>query len=769
MLSSKLVPALGRVHRLSRVYKKLVHPCDIIRSVGGNLLRRQLSASSAANNQLKMSTKDYVLSNDVPFSEVDCSEAFAALNDAEKKYAHHLSQAAWDGELIILLQTSPESPALFELFYNIFSEHSLSDFKEEALKHVSNDDYTAFLVYAATFLWNSGNYKGFGDTKFLPNLPIEKFEAIIKSSPKYRLQPVHIDTLWNACKNYVYSLTEREKSLGFSESGITTYFSSNCTEEDGKLITDFLKENRMDGYNCRTFKTVNADGKPVYEIRLASVDSGFDASFMLGEKDFRNSKVVVTRGDYSPILAQVCKHLEAAKEFAANSNEKNMLEKYVSSFKTGKLEDHKDGSRFWIRDKGPVVETYIGFIENYRDPAGVRAEFEGFVAVVNKEMSKKYQVLVDSAETFLEKLPWDKNFEKDKFLKPDFTSLDVLTFGSSGVPSGINIPNYDEIRQDEGFKNVTLGNVVPAQLVSKKLVFLKAEDDELLNKNIVKAFEVVVALHELLGHGSGKLLMKNKDGSFNFDSSVINPLTNKPIDSWYNDGETYDTVFQKLSSPYEECRAESVALYLSLENEVMKIFNHEGADAETILYAVWLDMAYKGVKALEFYQPSTGLWMQSHAQARYVIARVLVEAGEGLFTVKETEAGENLLVSLDSSKIRTVGKKAMGNFLRKMQVYKSTADIAKAKEMFDGYSAVTNSGDYKWAAWRDIVMKFKQPRKVLVMSNTFIEGDKVVLKRYKPSAEGMIESYIDRFKNSSLHAKLIELAEKDEKHFKISS
>jgi dipeptidyl-peptidase-3 len=74
---------------------------------------------------------------------------------------------------------------------------------------------------------------------------------------------------------------------------------------------------------------------------------------------------------------------------------------------------------------------------NKGPPIGVRGEWEGFVSVVNKETSAKFGVLVDNAPKFIENLPWPKTFEKDSFLRPDFTALEVISFSTSGIPSGM--------------------------------------------------------------------------------------------------------------------------------------------------------------------------------------------------------------------------------------------------------------------------------------------------------------------------------------------
>jgi dipeptidyl-peptidase III len=225
-------------------------------------------------------------------------------------------------------------------------------------------------VYSSNFYANAGNYKGFGDSKILPGLDVAKFEAIVKSSKAYQENQKEIEKLWSQVSEPIFSLTDDNKALGLKGEGITTYFSSNCTKADADLVAEWMKSKKLEAYICRTFKTVDDKGTTKYEIRLASSKTGSEDGITFAPETYKDCVFEVTRGDYSKLMAKVSNELLSALKYSANENQRNMINSYIKSFDVGSLDAHKDGSRYWIKDKGPVVETYIGFIETYRDPAG---------------------------------------------------------------------------------------------------------------------------------------------------------------------------------------------------------------------------------------------------------------------------------------------------------------------------------------------------------------------------------------------------------------
>jgi dipeptidyl-peptidase III len=140
----------------------------------------------------------------------------------------------------------------------------------------------------------------------------------------------------------------------------------------------------------------------------------------------------VVYGDHAPFMLRLAEHVEKAIDYvpAERVDQKNMLISYAKHFRGGSIDAHKDSQRSWVNDRSPPVETNIGFIESYRDPFGVRGEFEGFVAVVNREQSRKFQHLVDNAQPFIAMLPWPTSFEKDQFLRPGYQAYFTCELGS---------------------------------------------------------------------------------------------------------------------------------------------------------------------------------------------------------------------------------------------------------------------------------------------------------------------------------------------------
>ena len=58
------------------------------------------------------------------------------------------------------------------------------------------------------------------------------------------------------------------------------------------------------------------------------------------------------------LLVHVLSFFSLLQEYAANDFERSAISSYTNSFLYGSIPAHKEGSRAWIADKGPVVERW---------------------------------------------------------------------------------------------------------------------------------------------------------------------------------------------------------------------------------------------------------------------------------------------------------------------------------------------------------------------------------------------------------------------------
>ena len=256
---------------------------------------------------------------------------------------------------------------------------------------VSEENLRFFLEYAAQFLGNCGNYKGFGDSKFIPRLPASAFEALASATPDTQA------AFQKAARTGggIYETKEQTMMhLGYPTNGhMTTYYpdSPTITKEEITAVGDLMEKKGLALENTRLRKTTSGD----FELLIASGVSNPPARDRdLGEEDtfelegsLKGKTLRLVFGDYQEEMAKIAHSIKQAEQNAANDNEKRMLDAYARSFGAGSIEAFKESQRIWVKEQKPALETNLGFVETYRDPHGVRGEWEGFVALVGFEIS----------------------------------------------------------------------------------------------------------------------------------------------------------------------------------------------------------------------------------------------------------------------------------------------------------------------------------------------------------------------------------------------
>jgi dipeptidyl-peptidase-3 len=359
-------------------------------------------------------------------------------------------RAAFSGARIILRQVSPESESIFDLILILY-KHCNGNFQPLfTYLGLSGDDLDSFLEYAAMVLDNMGNYrvsiptrdqvtftdpfiKSSGDRKFIPRISAKSFSKLASCEKEAA-------DLYALVEDDIYDTSPG--SMGYPSDGLMSNYypdSPNISKEEIDGVQAFLESKKIYSENTRLRK-IREDDQVVYELLIASasVSKPSDQKYLdifSPDSVVDGTKLKITYGDYSAEMANVVVNLKQAREYAANENQEKMLDEYIDSFQKGCIASHRESQKWWIKDISPSVETNIGFIEPYRDPQGMRAEWEGLVAIVNKEESKKYSSMVERSDEFIVKMPWNGEFagygvgkkgpfEAAKFTRPDYTSLE---------------------------------------------------------------------------------------------------------------------------------------------------------------------------------------------------------------------------------------------------------------------------------------------------------------------------------------------------------
>ncbi len=386
------------------------------------------------------------------------------------------------------------------------------------------------------------------------------------------------------------------------------------------------------------------------------------------EQVYRAGTDGIKPGLYAKELSNVIKWLEKAIPYA-EGNQKETIRKLIKYFKTGDPKDFRDFNISWVKDNYNI-DFINGFIEVYKDARGKKGEYEAMVSFVDKKTTKLMKDLANNALYFEQKAPWKDEYKKKKFDIPVANSINLLV-GTGGLgpssPIGINLPNEQDIRETYGSKSVLLSNIMDAaRMASAAKVtdeFALPEDVEMFKKYAEVTGKALVAMHEIIGHGSGKMNKKLKE-----------------------DPSTY---LRENYSALEEARADLVALFNMFDDKLIEIGvlpDKKAAEAAYGRYAMSDLLILRRI-------PDGDKIQDDHMRATHLIVTYLMNKTGAIEEVNKN--GKVYLKVKDYQLMR----KGVGELLAEIMRIKAEGDYEAGKKLVNTYGIKINT------EWRDNVIK----------------------------------------------------------------
>jgi dipeptidyl-peptidase-3 len=275
---------------------------------------------------------------------------------------------------------------------------------------------------------------------------------------------------------------------------------------------------------------IQASANTFYEgVTLAEL-KGFSERFPLNSRVVKNAKGIheevyragtpdgkIPPGLYATYLKKANEYLQHARE-NADPAQATVIGDLIRFYQTGDPKDWLQFGADWVRNDAPV-DFANGFIEVYRDPRGAKGSSQSFVTITDKPVTNVMTKLAQNAAYFEEKAPWDVKYKKKDFQPPVVKAVEVLieTGDFQVTTIGDNLPNENEIHEKYGTKNfLFLGSshALDAAAGSSTNEFAASPEEAARVKEYgEQAEDLLTAMHEVIGHGSGKLSERIKGGA----------------------------------------------------------------------------------------------------------------------------------------------------------------------------------------------------------------------------------------------------------------